>query len=69
MSTTSRLTPEHRQQIREVVAALPALTDEQLDALCDVLVQIRLQAPACDHCHDDPPKGHVCPRCGRAARS
>jgi hypothetical protein len=21
----------------------------------------------CDHCHDDPPPGHTCPRCGRGA--
>lgn len=22
----------------------------------------------CEHCHDDPPLGHVCPACGRAAK-
>jgi len=21
----------------------------------------------CDHCHDDPPAGHRCPRCGLTA--
>ena len=21
----------------------------------------------CDHCHNDPPRGHACPRCGIAA--
>lgn len=21
----------------------------------------------CAHCHDDPPKGHTCPACGRTA--
>ena len=21
----------------------------------------------CDHCKDDPPAGHTCPRCGRAS--
>jgi hypothetical protein len=23
-------------------------------------------APACEHCRDAPPAGHVCPRCGRS---
>ena len=22
----------------------------------------------CDHCHNDPPRGHLCPRCGAAPR-
>ena len=22
----------------------------------------------CDHCHDDPPRGHTCPRCGTVSK-
>lgn len=37
------LSPEERAAIRADVHALPPLTDKQLDALADVLVDIRLR--------------------------
>lgn len=39
---TDSLDDETRAQLRAMVAALPPLTDEQVDALADVIVQIRL---------------------------
>lgn len=48
MSDPSRLDPAVAAELREMVAQLPPLTDPQLDALADVLVQIDLhrQGPA-----------------------
>jgi hypothetical protein len=35
------LTDEDRAAIRTAVAALPSLTDEQVDALCDIIIAAR----------------------------
>jgi hypothetical protein len=41
---------------------LPAhLFDEQQVCSCGA------SQHACNWCHDDPPRGHTCPRCGREA--
>jgi hypothetical protein len=37
------LTPTERDAIRAAVAALPPLTDEQIDALCEVINNQRAQ--------------------------
>ena len=41
----------------------------ELRDVADRLLAVLTAVPdlACDHCHDDPPKSHVCPRCGRPA--
>lgn len=36
-----KLTDEDRAAIRAAVAALPALTDEQIDALCEIIIAAR----------------------------
>ena len=38
------LTDEEQEDIERLVASLPPLTEEQLDALADTLVAIRLKA-------------------------
>lgn len=35
------LTDEDRKAIRAAVAALPPLTDEQIDALCEIIIAAR----------------------------
>ena len=41
----------------------------ELRDVADRLLAVLTAIPdlACSHCHDDPPKSHVCPRCGRPA--
>lgn len=36
-----KLTDEDRTAIRAAVAALPPLTDEQIDALCEIIIAAR----------------------------
>jgi hypothetical protein len=44
-----QLHPDVVQQINEMVAAKRQLTDEELDALCDVIVSVRLEAARSGH--------------------
>jgi len=37
------LTEQQREHIRQAVLALPPLTDEQIDALCEVITNARIR--------------------------
>jgi hypothetical protein len=61
------LTDQDRAAIRAAVAALPPLTDEQVDALCDVIIAARKRWQREDAAPDPTSPAEQVPRGLRAA--
>jgi hypothetical protein len=45
-ASPGHLTEQQREHIRQAVLALPPLTDEQVDALCEVITNARVRRQA-----------------------